>query len=121
MIKLLFAAVLCLFATNAFAASTCAVKEYAVLTATSSGGSAAQAAAEPSLVDQGDIDFTSGHAESAAFGASTKFIRVKCYAQAAFAVGLAPVAAIGMSWIATGETEYFGVQSGHKISFVTKP
>lgn len=123
MIKRIFAAAcFALFIiAPAYATPTCSVKEYATMAATASGGASAQAASEPAVIDQGDIDFTSGHAESAAFNAGTKFIRIKCYAQAAFSVGLAPIATTGMSWIGTGETEYFGVLPNNKISLVAKP
>lgn len=119
--RFLAAACFVLFAGPALAASTCNVKEYIVLSATGSGGVPAQIAAEPAKVDQAPVDFTAGHAESAAFNVETKYIRVVCSVQASFAVGAAPVAVNTNSWVPAGSPEYFGVQGGQKISFVTNP
>jgi hypothetical protein len=106
-----------LFATEAFATSTCNVREYSQLPAV---GALGNTAAEPGI-DQSAVDFTSGHAESAAFAAATKYIRIICSAQASFLVAPAPVAANTNSWMPAALPEYLGVQPGHKISFVANP
>lgn len=115
----IFAIGLAALASTQALASTCAVKEYNYLAA--GAGSIAQAAQEPALVDQTAVDFTSGHAESAAFNALTTYIRVICDTQASFAVAAAPIAVTGNSWIPAGQIEYFGVKAGQKISFVAHP
>lgn len=117
-IRFLAAACLCFLATNAFAAK-CYVKEYSDIAQTVRG--AAQIAAEPALVDQTAVDFTAGHAESVAFNASTRFIRVWCDAQASYLVGAAPIATNAMSPLSASLPEYFAVTASQKISFVANP
>ncbi|WP_027517870.1 hypothetical protein [Bradyrhizobium sp. WSM1417] len=115
------AACIALLSTEAFAAK-CYVREYAAVGAvTRQGGVALQAAAEPPIVDQAAVDFTSGHAESAAFNSETRYIRVWCDAQASYQTGAAPVATNAMSPLTAAFPEYFGVTPGHKISVVANP
>lgn len=114
---LLAIALLCV-ASQADAAK-CYVKEYASLGNALNGGP--QIAAEPGLVDQTAVDFSGGHAESAAFNAQTRYIRVWCDAQASYLVGATPVATNAMSPLTASLPEYFGVTTGQKISFVANP
>jgi hypothetical protein len=120
-VGIFLAACFVLASTDSFA-SKCSVKEYAAVAAvTRQGGVALQAASEPPIVDQSAVDFTSGHAESAAFNVETRFIRVWCDAQAAFQIGTAPTATTAMSPLSALLPEYFGVTPGHKISVVARP
>lgn len=117
----ILASCIALLSTEALA-SKCSVKEYAAVGAvTRQGGVALQIASEPAIVDQTAVDFTSGHAESAAFNTETRYIRVWCDAQAAFQIGTAPVATTAMSPLTALVPEYFGVTPGHKISVVAYP
>ena len=111
-------ALLALASTQALA-SKCYIREYGQMGVAQNGQP--QIADEPPLVDQTALDFSGGHAESAAFGNTTKYIRVWCDAQASFLVGTAPVATNAMSPLTSATPEYFGVRSGQKISVVANP
>lgn len=115
--KLILAGVLALLASPAFAAAAY-ISEFAVLTATASGGSAAQAAALPSLVEQ-KVDFSGGAASSSAMGSQTKYIRVHC--DAACSVRIGGTATTSNLRIPTDGVEYFGVQPGAVLSVIANP
>ncbi|SRR5258708_1233947 len=113
----LFSLILSALAQPAFAAK-CYVREYPALAVPR--GQIAQIAKEAGT-DQAPIDFTSGHAESAAFAGSTNFIRLWCDAQASNKFGAAPVATNSNSPQTAGQPEYYGVVPGNKVSVVANP
>lgn len=111
-----------LFALSAFpanAASRVWISEFAVLTATASGGSPGQMAALPSLTDQATLDISGGVQTSAAFGSQAKYIRVTCEVQCAIKVGgTATTSSMPLGAMAS---EYFGVQPGATLSVIANP
>jgi hypothetical protein len=121
MLRYLVAAAFALLAsTSAEAASRVWISEFAVLTATASGGSAGQMAALPSLTDQSTLDLSGGTAQtSASFGSQTKFIRVMCEVQCSVKGGTGATTS-NMLLPALG-AEYFGVQPGATISVIASP
>lgn len=120
MLRYLVAAAFALLSvTSAEAASRVWISEFAVLTATASGGSAGQMAALPSLVDQSTLDISGGVQTSAAFNASTKYIRITCEVQCAVKVG--GTATTSSLPIGAMSPEYFGVQPGATISVIANP
>lgn len=58
-------------------------------------------------------------AKSAAFNAGTTFIRVHTDAVCSFLYGANPTATTAKKRLAAGQTEYFGVTAGKKISVIT--
>lgn len=117
----LLAALLCLFATQADAASKLFISEYGVLGSTNSPGGAAQIAAEPVLVDQ-VVDFSGGVTASSAFSGQTRFVRLQCDTRCAVRVTTAGTAATTSNKpLAADSPEYFGVQPGDKVSVIASP
>ena len=90
------------------------ISEYAVLASAQSGS--AQVAAEPSLAVQ-KVDFSGGVAPSAAFNAQTKFIRLHTDATCSIRFG-GSAATTSYPRMSAGQTEYFGVQPGSKLSVI---
>jgi opacity protein-like surface antigen len=117
--KLLLAAAIFVLPATANAASRVWISEFAVLTATASGGSAGQMAALPSLVDQSTLDISGGVQSSAAFNAQTKYVRVTCEVQCAVKVG--GTATTSSLPIGAMSPEYFGVQPGATLSVIANP
>jgi opacity protein-like surface antigen len=117
--SLLAAAIFALSATAANAASRVWISEFAVLTATASGGSAGQMAALPSLTDQATLDISGGVQTSAAFGSQTKYFRIICEVQCAVKVG--GTATTSSTLIPALSPEYFGVQPGATVSVIAAP
>jgi len=76
-----------------------------------------QIAALPPIAEQ-TVAITT-ETDSSAFNAKTRFIRVHADAVCSIAVGAAPTASATTMRLAAGQTEYFGVQPGHKISVIT--
>lgn len=121
MIRVAAVALLCLFASNAFAASKLFVSEYSTLASTNSGGSSAQIASEPIVTDQ-VVDFSGGAAASTAFNASTRFVRLQCDTRCAIRVTTAGTAATTSNKpLAADSPEYFGVLPGDKVSVIASP
>jgi hypothetical protein len=69
------------------------------------------AAYMPPLVEQ-TVAITAGSVQSAAFGATTRFIRVHTDGVASIAIGANPTATITTGRIAANSTEYFAVRQG---------
>jgi hypothetical protein len=115
----LVAALFVLSATTANAASRVWISEFAVLTATASGGASGQMAVLPSLVNQAPLDISGGVQSSAAFNAQTKYIRIVCEVQCAVKVGGA--ATTSDTPLGAMSPEYFGVQPGSSISVIFNP
>lgn len=116
---LLSTAFICLLATPSFAAQRVWISEFGVLGATNSGGSPAQIAALPALVNQSSQDFTSAPVTSPAFNGQTRFIRVYCEVNCAVKVG--GTATVNDTPLPAGSAEYFGVQPGATISIIANP
>jgi hypothetical protein len=57
--------------------------------------------------------------DSTAFNAKTRYIRVHADAICSIAVGVAPTASTSTMRLSAGQTEYFGVQPGHKVSVIS--
>jgi hypothetical protein len=96
------------------------VTEYAGLMPSPVGGQG-QIPLQPPLAEQ-QVDYTAGHAESAAFNAKTLLVRIEVDSIAAYTFGAAPVAnTTGSARLVAGQTEYHGVPPGlgHKVSFIT--
>jgi opacity protein-like surface antigen len=117
--SLLAAALFALSATAANAASRVWISEFAVLTATASGGTPGQMAALPSLTDQATLDISGGVQSSAAFNAQTKYIRVICEIQCAVKVG--GTATTSSMLLPALSPEYVGVQPGATVSVIAAP
>lgn len=105
--------------TGAEAASRVWISEFGVLSATNSGGSPAQIAALPSLVDQAPLDISGGVQSSAAFSGQTKYIRIVCEVQCAVKGG--GTATTSNMPLGALSPEYFGVQPGATISVIAAP
>jgi len=120
MLRIIAAALFALLSvTSAEAASRVWISEFAVLTATASGGSPGQMAALPSLVDQSTLDISGGVQTSAAFNGATKYIRIMCEVQCAVKVG--GTATTSSLPIGALSPEYFGVQPGATVSVIANP
>lgn len=63
------------------------------------------------------LSFTT-HVESTAFAAGTTIIRVHTDAICSVVIGTTPVATTSNMRMVAGQTEYFGVKAGDKISVV---
>ena len=98
------------------------ISEYARVTQASGPGNAAlQAPEEPPLATQ-VVDFTAGAAQSAAFNAKTRFVRVHADAICSVKFGAAPTATVNDPRFAAGQTELRGVPgdgSAAKVSAIT--
>jgi len=75
-------------------------------------------AKEPALVEQAPIAISGTHAESAAFGPNTRFIRVHTDVICSIVFGDAPVATTSHKRLAANQTEYFGVAPQQKLSVI---
>jgi hypothetical protein len=85
------------------------ISEYARVTqASGPGNTAVQAPEEPPVATQ-VVDFTSGAAQSAAFNAKTRFVRLHTDAICSVKFGAAPTATISDPRLALGQTEYRGI------------
>lgn len=115
--KLLAAACFALLSTNAFAASAY-ISEYTSLGQTSSGVANAQIATLPPNVDQ-KVTFTGTPGSSAAFLATTKFIRVSC--DAACSINISGTATTSNARLPTDAVEYFAVLPGSVLSVIANP
>jgi hypothetical protein len=58
-------------------------------------------------------------AKSAAFNANTQFVRIHVDAIASIKFGAAPTADTNNKRLVAGQTEYFKVRPGHKVSVIT--
>lgn len=76
-------------------------------------------AQEPSLVEQTPVAIGGTSAQSAAFAATTRIVRIHTDAICSIAFGSNPTATANSKRLAAGQTEYFGVQGGHKVAVIT--
>lgn len=73
-------------------------------------------------VDQADVDFTAGHAESAAFAATTLYVYINVDTACRVAFGSSPAAsASGNRRFSKDQSGFWPVVGGHKVSFVVSP
>jgi hypothetical protein len=83
------------------------ITEYAGLAPAPPGG-VGQVPLEPPLAEQ-SVTIAAGHAESNAFNAQTRLIRLEAGAICSVLIGTAPVAATTSGRIAANQSEYRGV------------
>lgn len=83
-------------------------------------GAQGQVPMEPPLAEQ-VVDYTAGHAESAAFNAATRLVRLHTDAICSVLIGTAPTAATTKGRMAAGQTEFRGVPVGgsYKVSAIS--
>lgn len=93
------------------------ISEYAGLEV-ARNGQTIQAGAEPSLATQ-KITTSGTSAQSAAFNAKTKFIRVHTDAIVSITFGADPTATTDHARMVAGQTEYFAVTAGQKLAAIT--
>jgi hypothetical protein len=78
-------------------------------------------AAQP-CIDQAPVDFSGGSASSAAFAATTKYVRVVCDADCSILFGASPQTAAATNALLPSKTiEYFGVVPGQIVSVHANP
>jgi|SRR6185503_10131508 len=95
------------------------IEEYAYMQAPALG-QAFQMGTQPPVTTPQVVDYTSGAAASSAFNASTRFIRVHVDSICSYRVSTAGTAATtSYPRMAANQTEYFAVQPGDKINFIT--
>lgn len=82
------------------------------------GAYAAQAAQEPSLVEQTPVVIGAGSLQSSAFDAQTFVVRVHADSICSIAFGEDPTATADSKRMAAGQTEYFTVAPGHKVAVI---
>lgn len=95
--------------------STLKVTEYATL-ARDGQNWIMPVAQEPAIAIQ-SVSFTT-HAESSAFNAQTRFVRVQADADCCILFGASPTATTSHTPLTAGQPEVFGVTPGHKVSAV---
>ena len=93
-------------------AATCKISEYANLVM-DEAQRIVPVAVEPAVTTQ-NITYTSS-TQSAAFNASTRFIRIVCDAKAHYVFGANPTATAAAPYLATDTAEYFGVARGASL------
>lgn len=77
-----------------------------------------QVAQTPVVAEQ-VISFTGTAGTSAAFNARTRMVRIHVDGIASLQFGASPTATTSMMRLTAGQTEYFGVTAGQKVSAVT--
>lgn len=82
------------------------------------GAYAAQAAHEPSLVEQTPVVIGAGSLQSAAFGDDTFLVRIHTDSICSIAFGEDPIATTNSKRMVNGQTEYFTVAPGHKVAVI---
>ena len=97
------------------------ISEYARMTQASGPGNAViQAPEEPPIASQ-VVDFTSGAAQSAAFNAKTRFLRLHTDAICSVKFAANPTATVNDARLAAGQTELRGIPadgSAAKVSAI---
>ena len=77
-----------------------------------------QAGHEPAVATQ-KVAFTGTAGQSAAFNAKTRFVRIHVDGIASVAFGSNPTATTSDARMVAGQTEFFGVNPGDKVSAIT--
>lgn len=91
------------------------IAEFSGVALTASDGAAI--APMPAINEQ-VVDFTAGATASAAFNAATRIVRIHTDAICSLAFGPTPVATVANARLIAGQTEYFGVVPGQKVSAI---
>lgn len=97
--------------------ATLYIKEYAEIVRPGLSHDDAPIGQEPCITEQ-TVAIGVGSAQSAAFDAKTKFIRVHTDAVCSIAIGKSPTAAATNARHAANSTEFMGVQPGHKLAVI---
>lgn len=93
------------------------ITEYSGL-GSDAGGMAAPFAAHPPVAVQTPITITSTSAQSTAFAATTRYVRLRSDAACHFAVAANPTATTDHTPLDANAAEYFGVPEGQKIAVI---
>ena len=80
---------------------------------------AAQAAQEPSIVEQTPVAIGGASVQSAAFAETTRMVRLHTDAICSVAFGADPTATADSKRMSAGTTEYFVVAAGDKVAVIT--
>ena len=91
------------------------VSEYAQLA--NANGQVVAAGQEPARVEQ-SLAISGASNPSAAFGASTQFVRLHTDVICSVLFGAAPTAVTTAKRMAAGQTEFFGVVPGQKVAVI---
>lgn len=94
------------------------VTEFEALTPTTEGG-AGQMARAPAVVDQTPVAISGSSAQSAAFGKTTRYIRVATDTVCSIAFGASPTATANNMRMAANQVEYFGITPGMKVAAIS--
>lgn len=70
-------------------------------------------------IDQTPVDYNAGEAKSAAFAATTKLVRIHVDSICCIKFGAAPTATTSHRRMVAGQTEYYFVRPGDKVSAIT--
>ena len=96
--------------------STLYITEFAKLGQQLSFLATVQAAQQPPTAEQ-TVAFST-EAKSSAFNPNTRFIRVQPDAICSISIGSTPTATTAMARMTAGQTEYYGVNPGDKVSVI---
>ena len=81
-------------------------------------GQVIQCGAQPG-VDQVPVVIGAGSLQSAAFAATTRFVRIHADSICSVAFGINPTATANSARMAANESDYFGVAPGQKVAVIT--
>ncbi|HET7156084.1 MAG TPA: hypothetical protein VFI87_12030 [Hyphomicrobiaceae bacterium] len=84
------------------------------------GGAPVPIAPLPAVAEQ-VVDFSAGEAKSATFNAATNYVRVHADAGCSILMGDNPTATADKLRLGPGQTEYFEISLGQKISAIGNP
>jgi len=93
------------------------ITEYTTAGADSAGTPLPMAAHPPAAV-QTPVTITSTSAQSAAFGAKTRFVRLRADVACHFVVGTNPTATTDSTPLDANSAEYFQVPAGQKLAVI---
>lgn len=96
--------------------ATLSIREYEHINVVSGG--IVPVAQEPAVTKQ-TVAIGGGSLQSAAFNERTRFVRLYCDVACSLEFGVNPTAAANSCSMGAGQTEYFGVQPGHKVAVIT--
>lgn len=72
----------------------------------------------PAVVVQAPVAIGATHAESAAFGANTRFVRLHTDTTCCVLIGASPAATTSSQRMTANQTEYFAVRGSDKVSVI---
>lgn len=96
--------------------ATLFITEYAIA-GRMAGGTVPVASSRPII--ENNVAIGGSHAESNAFNANTRLIRLHTDAICSFVIGAAPVATTADARMAANQTEYYQVNPTDKVSVIT--